>query len=367
MKLGLFNLMTQRDSTTTARTIVEDTMAMVRLADEIGFDVAWFAEHHFSNYSICPSPLMMASHAAGITRRIKVGAAVLVLPLYNPIRLVQEIALLDVVSGGRAVVGLGSGYQKYEFDRYGHALADKVDIMMEAWDILRMGLDEGRIAYEGRFFQVPETPIALPSLQENGPDFYVTGLDARVIRRVAREGAYPFITAGWKGFPLLKTMAAEVWKGFGEEGIAPAQVPMAVQEYVYVTDDKAEALDLAERARVVGRIVTAMRSGTPALEGHFIKAPPIPDEPPLETFRDNLVIGDAHLVAEKLAEELRTLGIVHLSCFTQIGTVPGKRACRALEKFATEVIPLLERDFGMPLAEINRQRLDTATAAETVS
>ena len=62
MKLGLFNLMTQRDASITPRQIVEDTLAMVKLADEIGFDIAWFAEHHFSNYSICPSPLMMAAY-----------------------------------------------------------------------------------------------------------------------------------------------------------------------------------------------------------------------------------------------------------------------------------------------------------------
>ena len=58
MKLGLFNLMTQRDASVTPRRIIEDTVAMVKLADEIGFDIAWFAEHHFSNYSVCPSPLM---------------------------------------------------------------------------------------------------------------------------------------------------------------------------------------------------------------------------------------------------------------------------------------------------------------------
>src|SRR5439155_4911473 len=104
MKLGLFNLMTQRDASIAPRQIVEDTVAMVKLADEIGFDVAWFAEHHFSNYSVFPSPLMMAAHCAGITTRIRLGTAVLVLPLYDPVRLVQEIVFLDTQSAGRAVI-----------------------------------------------------------------------------------------------------------------------------------------------------------------------------------------------------------------------------------------------------------------------
>src|SRR5262245_45995658 len=150
MKLGLFNLMNQRDASTSPRQVVEDTVAMVKLADEIGFDVAWFAEHHFSNYSVCPSPLMMAAYCAGMTHKIRLGAAVLVLPLYDPVRLVQEIGLLDIQSGGRAVIGIGSGYQKYEFDRFHRKLSEKVEISMELWDILEMGLSTGVIEYSGK-------------------------------------------------------------------------------------------------------------------------------------------------------------------------------------------------------------------------
>ena len=128
---------------------------MVKLADEIGFDIAWFAEHHFSNYSICPSPLMMASYCAGMTRKIRLGTAVLVLPLYDPVRLVQEIGLLDVQSDGRAVIGIGSGYQKYEFDRYHRKLADKTEIAMEVWDILEMGLRDGRDRISRQAFHRP--------------------------------------------------------------------------------------------------------------------------------------------------------------------------------------------------------------------
>jgi len=129
--------------------------------------------------------------------------------------------------------------------------------------------------------------------------------------------------------------------------------PLGVQQYVYVTDDKADALDVAERARYIGRVVTAMRLGDPLLSGHVIEAPPLPDEPPLETFRDNLVIGDAHLVAEKLANEIRELGTTHLSCFMQIGSLDGRRATRSLSRFAAEVIPLMEKAFGMPLDQVN--------------
>lgn len=356
MKLGLFNLMTQRDASTTPRQIVEDTVGMVRLADEAGFDTAWFAEHHFSNYSICPTPAMMASYCAGITQHIRLGAAVHVLPLYNPVRLVQEIALLDVQSGGRAVIGIGSGYQKYEFDRYHQKLSDKTEVSCEIWDILEMGLTTGGIAYRGKHFDIPESPLSLRPLQSPMPQIFVTGLEPTVVQRTARSGHIPFITAGWRGMSLLKEMHQHLSKQYHSVGIPPERMPLAVQQYVYVTKDKKEALDIADRARSIARIVTTMRAGDPVLSGHFIQAPPLPDEPPLETFLDNLVIGDAHYVAEKLVNEISILGITHLSCFMQIGTVDGNRARRSLSSFVTDAIPLMEKAFGIPLDRVNAER-----------
>lgn len=353
MKLGLFNLMTQRDASITPRQIIEDTTAMVKLADEIGFDIAWFAEHHFSNYSICPSPLMMASYCAGLTRNIRLGTGVLVLPLYDPVRLVQEIGLLDVQSNGRAVIGIGSGYQKYEFDRYHRKLADKTEIAMEVWDILEMGLRDGVIEYRGKHFTVPHSPIAIRPLQKPMPDVYVTGLEPSVVRRAAQSGYVPFLTAGWRGIELLRDMRKHVQAQYAAVGVPADQRPLGIQQYVFVTDDKNEALDIAERSRFIGRTVTMTRMGDPVLSGHFIQAPPIADEPPLETFRDNLVIGDPHLVAEKLVNEIRELGPTHLSCFMQIGSVEGKRALRSLSRFAAEVVPLMEKAFGARLADVN--------------
>jgi alkanesulfonate monooxygenase SsuD/methylene tetrahydromethanopterin reductase-like flavin-dependent oxidoreductase (luciferase family) len=352
MKLGLFNLMTQLDSSSSTRDIVSDTVSMVQLADDLGFDVAWFAEHHFSNYSICPSPLMMASYCAGLTKRIRLGPAVLVLPLYHPLRMIEEIGLLDVQSGGRAVIGIGSGYQKFEFDRFQKKLTDKGAVSMEIWDILEMALREGAVEYEGTFFSVPPTPLAIKPLQRPAPEIFVTGLEPAVVQRTAHGGHTPFITAGWKGFPVALDMRNHIAREFAAAGCSNDKFPLAVQQYVFVTDDRAEALDMGERARAVARIVAQMRGGDPVLEGPFIQAPAIPDEPPLETFRDNLVIGDAHLCAEKLVVEIRELGTTHLSVFTQIGSVPGARARRSLERFSSRVVPLIEAELG-PMASIN--------------
>ena len=106
-------------------------------ADEIGFDYAWVAEHHFSNqYGIMPDVFVYAAYLAALTTRIKIGTAVVTLPLANPLRVVENAAFVDILSGGRFALGLGSGYRKYEFDGFGIDFEGRRDIQEEALPLL---------------------------------------------------------------------------------------------------------------------------------------------------------------------------------------------------------------------------------------
>jgi alkanesulfonate monooxygenase SsuD/methylene tetrahydromethanopterin reductase-like flavin-dependent oxidoreductase (luciferase family) len=353
MKLGLFNLMSYRSNPGGVSGVIADTRAMVRLAEEIGFDIAWFAEHHFSNYSISVSPLMLAAHIAGQTRRIRVGAAVVVLPIYHPMRVAQEIALLDQMSDGRAVLGLGSGYQPYEFDRYNVDLTAKTEIFLEYWDVLESALADGRVAYRGKHISVPETVFLLRPKGNLLSEIYLTAKDPKVLARLAHLGPIPFTTAGWRGTAALYKLAEDFAASWRSAGLAHRPMPIAVQQYIHVTDDKEQALQAAECARFVGRIAGHLRSTQPRLNGAFVDAPALPDEPPLSAIRDNLLIGDAHLVAERMVAEIRHLMPVHYSIFFQFGDMPLERAYRSMERFGREVLPLVERELG-PLETIGQ-------------
>jgi alkanesulfonate monooxygenase SsuD/methylene tetrahydromethanopterin reductase-like flavin-dependent oxidoreductase (luciferase family) len=111
MDFGLFNLMGYRTEGASTREILQDTVEKTKIADQGGMGVSWFAEHHFSNYGICGSPLMMAANCAPQTKRIKLASGILVMPLYSPVRVVEEIAMVDALSEGRLIVGVGTGYQ----------------------------------------------------------------------------------------------------------------------------------------------------------------------------------------------------------------------------------------------------------------
>src|SRR5262249_58348951 len=106
-------------------------------ADELGYDYAWVAEHHFSNeYGIMPDVFVYASYLAALTKRIKIGTAVVTLPLANPLRVAENAAFVDILSGGRFALGLGSGYRQYELDGVGIGFEARRGIPGEAMPLL---------------------------------------------------------------------------------------------------------------------------------------------------------------------------------------------------------------------------------------
>jgi alkanesulfonate monooxygenase SsuD/methylene tetrahydromethanopterin reductase-like flavin-dependent oxidoreductase (luciferase family) len=346
MRFGLFNLMSLRDNPRGVRGVIADTRDMITTAEAIGFDIAWFAEHHFTNYSVSVSPLMMCAHMAGLTKRIRLGAGVVVLPLYHPMRVAQEIGLVDQLSDGRCVLGLGTGYQVYEFENFATPLSQKTDIFLEYWNVLEQAMAQGHASFEGKYVQAQNTVFTVRPVQRPMPPLFITTIEPRILKRLSQYDATPFFTAGWRGTKTLFEMVASGRKAWNAVGLTATPMPIALQQYIHVTDDKNEALEAAERARFVGRMVAALRQQEVAIEGTFLKAGPLTDEPPLETFRDNLIIGDPHHVAERIVEEILHLNPIHYNTFFQFGDMPIRRALRSLERFGAEVIPLLERAVG---------------------
>ena len=128
------------------------TQQIVR-ADELGYDYAWVAEHHFSNeYGIMPDVFVYAGYLAALTKRIKIGTAVVTLPLANPLRVAENTAFVDILTGGRFVLGLGSGYRKYEFDAFGVDFEHRRDIQEEALPVLMDLLHTKRIDHKGKYY-----------------------------------------------------------------------------------------------------------------------------------------------------------------------------------------------------------------------
>ncbi|MEX2617221.1 MAG: LLM class flavin-dependent oxidoreductase [Alphaproteobacteria bacterium] len=354
MDFGIFNLLQHRDRNTTPHRILAEAMEHTRLADEMGFSRAWFAEHHFSNYSLCPSPLILCTQAAAITKSIRVGCAVLILPLHMPARVIAEIALVDSLSGGRLDVGVGSGYQQYEFERLGADLTKNKVMFNEMLDMIELGLREPHFRYDGKYYRQPQTAINVRPLQSPRPPIWVAGKDPASHRRCARDGYIPFISGGIGSPNNIRRLRDQVEECYAAEGRDPAAIPLGVLRFACVSDDRSVIDRYVDGARYQQRLAVSLRTRKEVLVDDYMVADvPFEGEPEPERIEQNLLVGNAEHVAERLCREIELYGPRHMNIYFQVGDLPSRATIASMEQFTTKVIPLVEKHFGRPLAEIN--------------
>jgi alkanesulfonate monooxygenase SsuD/methylene tetrahydromethanopterin reductase-like flavin-dependent oxidoreductase (luciferase family) len=345
MDFGIFNLMGSRDAGKPTAQVFGEVAEQVRRADELGYTIAWFAEHHFSNYCLCASPLMMVAHCASITNQIRLGTAVVVLPLYNPARLAAEIATADALSNGRLMLGIGAGYQPYEFERFGVDIARNLEMTDEFCDILDLAFSRDFFSYHGKHYQMPDTHIPARPLQSPLP-IYVAGHTQAMFRAAARHG-YRVLTSGRVGgIALLAEQYADIAAAFAAENKPLSRAHVTVNRFAHITDSRADGMRFAENARYQSRLASSLRRRQEVMNGTVLIDVPFPDEPPLEAIYDNLLIGDVQTVAEKLLAEIHATRPVHVCFSFKVGDTPHAAAMRSMELMMGEVKPRVEKALG---------------------
>jgi alkanesulfonate monooxygenase SsuD/methylene tetrahydromethanopterin reductase-like flavin-dependent oxidoreductase (luciferase family) len=342
MDFGIFSLMGSRDADTATAQVFGEVAEQTRVADELGYTIAWFAEHHFSNYCLCASPLMMVAHCASITRAIRLGTAVVVLPLYNPARLAAEVATADALSHGRLMLGIGAGYQPYEFERFGADISQNLAMTEEFCDILDLALSRDFFSYNGKHYRMPETHIPARPVQSPLP-IYVAGHTQAMFRTAARHG-YRVLTSGRVGgTTLLAEQYADIAAAFAAEHVPVSRAHVTLNPFAHITGRREEGMRFAENARYQTRLASSLRRRQEVMRGTVLVDVPFPDEPPLETIHDNLLIGDAETVAEKLLAEIEATKPVHVCFSFKVGNTPHKAAMRSMELMIGEVKPRVDK------------------------
>src|SRR5258707_2355202 len=137
--------------------VVGEHLAMGDLAEPLGFDSLFALEHHFTGYAMSPAPAQLLSYYAGRTRRIQLGTAVIVLPWHDPVRVAEQIALLDILCGGRCLFGFGRGAANVEDEGFRIPMGEARPRFVEAADIIVKGLANGSLEHHGGFFDIPGT------------------------------------------------------------------------------------------------------------------------------------------------------------------------------------------------------------------
>ncbi|HJZ29982.1 MAG TPA: LLM class flavin-dependent oxidoreductase [Hyphomicrobiaceae bacterium] len=350
MHFGQFNLMGYRTPGTPAYRLYDQAIEQVKAAEANGFEIAWFAEHHFSNYCVCPSPLMMLARLAGETTRIRLGSAVVVTPLYEPVRLISEIGMVDALSHGRLVLGIGSGYQPYEFERFGETLAESVPKLFEFMEMLELAFSRDTFSYRGSYFSLPETHIASRPVKAL-PEVWVAGDNPALHQLAARKGWTVMLTPRHASVAQLLEVRSRLADIYAAQGLGGAAVAIAPLRHVCITDSKTEAADFIDNVRHQIRLSQSLRFREELIDGIMLVEKPYRGEPPTEELAKYLLVGDAETVAERLVELIGAAQPRHMLLHFQAGASPQRLALSSIEQFAERVRPLLEQALG-PLAHL---------------
>jgi probable F420-dependent oxidoreductase len=234
MKLGLSPLQVGRN--------FEETIQECERAEAAGFDSVWLGEHH-NSATLYPAPLIGLAAIASRTRRLRLGTAVLLLPLYHPLAVAEEAAMVDVISGGRLILGVGAGYAPEEFAAFGVSIKERGRRMDEAVPLIHQLWSEENVTHNGRYYRVMNATVAPRPLQQPRPPIWFAGWVESAIRRAGRLGD------AWLGGPSAKLDELVACAGLYREarkvaGKDPQAGPMALMRYVFVADT-------AQRARAI--------------------------------------------------------------------------------------------------------------------
>lgn len=346
MEFGVFILAQQRGYHQTSREVIKNSIEQTVVAEQAGFNTAWYAEHHFNNYSLSPSPLMMVAHAAAKTEKIRLGTAVCILPLYHPARFLAEVGFVDTVSDGRLELGVGSGYQEFEFERFGIDIANSGAVYNEFLDILPKALTQKTFEYDGKFLQVPPSSIAVRCVQDPMPPIWVTSGNPMTLARAVRENHNLFVTSLLNGNDAIANLRGRL------EGIAAEQgkdldqdVKFGFLRCGYASDNAAEIDAYLDNARFQRRISESLKyRRVQSEDGYMVKEVPSETDLSFEQLRRNLPVGSVNQVIDKMLEEISILRPKHIALQTQLGDFDQKTMLKQIELWGERIIPAIRKE-----------------------
>jgi len=168
--------------------VMTEHLALGDLAEPLGFDSLFALEHHFTGYAMSPAPTQLLSYYAGRTKRIQLGTAVIVLPWHDPIRVAEQIALLDILCGGRCVFGFGRGAASVEYEGFRIPMGEARPRFVEAANIIVKALSNDSFEHQGEFFQIPRTAIRPRPISHPERRFYASAVSPESGEIMAKLG-----------------------------------------------------------------------------------------------------------------------------------------------------------------------------------
>ena len=338
IQFGVFDHMDRPgDGPTTLGSFFADRLRLIEAYDRFGFLGYHVAEHHATPLGLAPSPSVWLAAAASRTTRLRLGPLVYTLPLYHPLRLIEEICLLDQISGGRLMLGVGRGISPIELGYWGLDPATAPAMYQEALEVVLAGLAGGRLTHAGRFYQFQDVPMELAPVQRPHPPLWYGIGSAEGVPWAARHRVN--VVSNLPPGPMraiVERYRAE-WAALGH---APQDLPqIGLVRHVVVADTDAAALALARPAYRTWRAsflkLWLEHGRMPSPQAIF------PAEFDEAEATGRAVAGAPAKVAAVLGAMLAESGINYLLCRFAFGDLDLDAGLRSVALFAEQVMPAL--------------------------
>jgi probable F420-dependent oxidoreductase len=313
----------------------QEALDEVVLGEELGFDSIWMEEHHGIKNHYWPSPLMVLAGFATRTERVILGTDILVLPFYHPSKIAEDTAMLDIMSNGRAVLGVAIGYRQDEFDLFGQPMARRGARFEEQVQIIRRLWHEDALTFEGEFYQLKDASVEPKPVQSGGVPLWLGGWGPLSLQRAAKFGDawLPGPTANLQKLLDAQTSYREELSALGKD---PAKVPTPLTREVIIADTEAEARELAERHLLVNyRDEYAGGWKHPLIGSEDSTRVDELDE----IGRDRFVVGTPDQCIEKIQHFRDTFGVDHFIARLFFPGMPHEHIKKELQLLAREVMP----------------------------
>ncbi len=352
MDFGLFFLM-QRDDRWSEQEVYDSALEQMLAAEPMGYQSVWLAEHHFNDYGLCPAPPVLAAYVAARTRTLRFGMGVSLLPLHHPVDLAEQLAVLDVVSGGRLDVGIGRGgtlqdYQTFQSDRADARarVEEGITLMQQAWR-------GAPFDFRGRFHQAERLHVRPRPVQQPHPPLFVAANSEDSVVSAARLGLptlssfFVPLTELQRRRRIYREVAREAGRPEGE--IDALEARSWGMRVVHVAPTREEALRATELPFMgYQRKMAMLRS-----DGTGGSVPNSFDRSllHLRPFEEYLAAGWTHFgtpdeVRQGLQQYLEATGYRRVMLLTALPGLATAAALRSMRLFADEVAPAL-----MPVAQ----------------
>ena len=312
----------------------ENRLKLIEAYDRHGFYIYLCAEHHATPLGLAPSPGVFLSAVAARTKKLRFGPLVYTLPLYHPLRLIEEICMLDQLSGGRFEFGVGRGISPIEVGYYGIDPEKSQAMFGEALEVVMRGLGGGTLDFAGEFYRFAQVPMVLEPLQKPHPPLWYGANNPESAARAAAKGMNVVANMPAGALPAIGNA---YWGALKPSG---AQSPkLGMNRHIVLAESNDEALAIARRA-YRGWIESFMQ----LWKMHDMAPIGVNYPPEIDGFLQDgrAVVGSPRTVLEKLQAQLEESGVNYLGCRFAFGDLSLAESLRSVELFTRHVRPALQ-------------------------